>query len=262
MKTNVVKQNLWVFIRCAIENPTFDSQTKENLTLKEKNWGSSCELDEKMLKDISKSGLLEMTINLLSAKNKNDLARLATSKKGGRITGIKKLDDANQAGKKDADKCTLILTEGDSAKALAVAGLGVIGRDHYGVFPLRGKVMNVREATDDKVKNNEEITNLLKIMGMIQNKTTTTQDLRYGSIMIMTDQDFDGSHIKGLIINFIHKYFPTLLHTPGFLKEFITPVIKAFKKSNPKESISFYTMPEFDNWYRNQQDVRKKWRLK
>jgi DNA topoisomerase-2 len=82
-----------------------------------------------MLKEIAKSGLLEMTINLLSAKNKNDLARLATTKNKGRITGIKKLDDANQAGKKDAEKCTLILTEGDSAKALAVAGLGVIGRD-------------------------------------------------------------------------------------------------------------------------------------
>lgn len=99
--------------------------------------------------------------------------------------------------------------------------------------------MNVREATDDKVKNNEEITNMLKIMGMIQNKTTSVSDLRYGSIMIMTDQDYDGSHIKGLIINFIHMYFPTLLHTPGFVKEFITPVIKAFKKTNAKESISF-----------------------
>lgn len=130
LKSNVVKQNLWVFIRCAIENPTFDSQTKENMTLKQSAWGSSCDLEEKMLKDISKAGLLEMTLNLLSAKNKNDMARLATTKKGGRITGIKKLDDANQAGKKDADKCTLILTEGDSAKALAVAGLGVIGRDY------------------------------------------------------------------------------------------------------------------------------------
>lgn len=129
LKTNVVKQNLWVFIRCAVENPTFDSQTKENMTLKDKSWGSTCEIDDKILKELSKAGLLEMTLNLLSAKNKNELARLATTKKGGRITGIKKLDDANQAGKKDADKCTLILTEGDSAKALAVAGLGVIGRD-------------------------------------------------------------------------------------------------------------------------------------
>ena len=54
-----------------------------------------------------------------------------------------------------AYRCTLILTEGDSAKTLAVAGLSVIGRDHYGVFPLRGKLLNVREATPKQVLNTE-----------------------------------------------------------------------------------------------------------
>jgi len=82
-----------------------------------------------MLKDLCKGGLMEMTQNLMEAKGKNELKRLGGGK-GGRVTGIKKLDDANQAGKKEAAQCTLILTEGDSAKALAVAGLGVIGRDH------------------------------------------------------------------------------------------------------------------------------------
>lgn len=261
LNKNLVKQNLWVFIKCSIENPTFDSQTKDTMTLKYSKWGSSCDLDEKILKDISKSGLLEMTLNLLNVKSKNDLARAGGGKKG-RITGIKKLDDANNAGKKDAHLCTLILTEGDSAKALAVAGLGVIGRDNYGVFPLRGKVLNVREATDDKIKNNEEISNLMKIMGLIPNKDHQISELRYGSIMIMTDQDFDGSHIKGLIINFIHKFWPQLLQKNGFIKEFITPVIKAFKKNNIKQTLSFYTMPEFEHWYRVTPNVRKEWRLK
>lgn len=102
----------------------------------------------------------------------------------------------------------------------------------------------------------------MKIMGLIPNKKHELSDLRQGSIMIMTDQDFDGSHIKGLLINFIHKFWPGLLQKQGFLKEFITPVIKAFKKSNAKEFISFYTMPEFDHWQRNTDDVRRKWRLK
>lgn len=53
--------------------------------------------------------------------------------------------------------CTLILTEGDSAKTLAVSGLGVVGRDRYGVFPLKGKLLNVREATGPQVLKNEEI---------------------------------------------------------------------------------------------------------
>lgn len=56
-------------------------------------------------------------------------------------------------GGKHSSECTLILTEGDSAKSLAVSGLGVIGRDRYGVFPLRGKILNVREATHKQVKN-------------------------------------------------------------------------------------------------------------
>lgn len=65
--------------------------------------------------------------------------------------GVPKLDDANDAGTKRSDDCTLILTEGDSAKTLAVAGLSIIGRDKYGVFPLRGKMLNVREATHKQV---------------------------------------------------------------------------------------------------------------
>lgn len=127
---------------------------------------------------------------------------------------------------------------------------------------MRGKVLNVRDATNEKIKNNIEISNLMKIVGLIPGKTQAISELRYGSIMIMTDQDYDGSHIKGLIINFIQKFWPLLMQKTGFIKEFITPVIKAFNKKNNKDTIPFYTMPEFDNWYRNTVDVRKKWRLK
>lgn len=67
------------------------------------------------------------------------------------LIGIPKLEDANDAGSKSSLSCTLILTEGDSAKALVMSGLGIIGRDKYGVFPLRGKLLNVREATHKQV---------------------------------------------------------------------------------------------------------------
>lgn len=82
-------------------------------------------------------------------------------------------------------------------------------------------------------------------MGMKYTEETLTQ-LRYGSIMIMTDQDHDGSHIKGLIINFIHKFWPSLLQLNGFLREFVTPIIKVFK--GKQEVKSFFTIPEFENW--------------
>lgn len=69
-----------------------------------------------------------------------------------KLKGIPKLDDANDAGSKNSIDCTLILTEGDSAKTLAVSGLSVVGRDRYGVFPLRGKLLNVREASHKQVR--------------------------------------------------------------------------------------------------------------
>ena len=100
-----------------------------------------------------------------------------------------KLSDANNAGTRTAGQCTLILTEGDSAKALAIAGLAVVGRDHFGVFPLRGKLLNVREARHDQIMKNEEIQNIKKIVGLQHNKEyTSVTSLRYGRIMIMTDQ--------------------------------------------------------------------------
>jgi DNA topoisomerase-2 len=102
-----------------------------------------------------------------------------------------KLADANNAGTRNASDCTLILTEGDSAKALAVAGLSVVGRDNFGVFPLRGKLLNVREARHEQIMKNEEIQSIKKIMGLQHNKEYTKQSLstlRYGQLMIMTDQ--------------------------------------------------------------------------
>ena len=100
-----------------------------------------------------------------------------------------KLTDANKAGGRSGKDCTLILTEGDSAKSLAVAGLSVIGRDNYGVFPLRGKLLNVRDAKHDQIMKNEEIQNIKKIMGLQHNKEyTDTGSLRYGRLMLMTDQ--------------------------------------------------------------------------
>ena len=73
------------------------------------------------------------------------------------IPGVPKLDDANNAGTKHSLNCTLILTEGDSAKTLAISGLSVVGRDNYGVFPLRGKMLNVRDASHKQVRFDAEI---------------------------------------------------------------------------------------------------------
>lgn len=132
-----------------------------------------------------------MIENILSfAKFKQDqLLKKTDGHKKSRISGIPKLDDANNAGTRNGRNCTLILTEGDSAKALAVSGLSVVGRDNYGVFPLRGKLLNVREATHQQIMANAEINQIKQILGLQHGKSYENADtLRYGHLCIMTDQ--------------------------------------------------------------------------
>ncbi|XP_073534084.1 DNA topoisomerase 2-beta isoform X1 [Phyllobates terribilis] len=256
-----VKNHVWVFVNCLIENPSFDSQTKENMTLQPKSFGSKCQLSEKFAKAASNCGIVESILNWVKFKAQTQLNKKCSSVKHSKIKGIPKLDDANDAGGKHSLDCTLILTEGDSAKSLAVSGLGVIGRDRYGVFPLRGKILNVREASHKQIMENAEINNIIKIVGLQYKKSYDDQEslksLRYGKIMIMTDQDQDGSHIKGLLINFFHHNWPSLLKH-NFLEEFITPIVKATKS---KQELAFYSIPEFDEW-KKQIENQKLWKIK
>uniref|UniRef100_A0A8C5X8N0 DNA topoisomerase 2 n=1 Tax=Malurus cyaneus samueli TaxID=2593467 RepID=A0A8C5X8N0_9PASS len=256
-----VKNHMWIFVNSLIENPTFDSQTKENMTLQSKNFGSTCKLSEKFIKGAVGCGIVESVLNWVKFKAQNQLNKKCSAVKHSKIKGVPKLDDANDAGSKNSLDCTLILTEGDSAKTLAVSGLGVVGRDKYGVFPLRGKMLNVREASHKQIMENAEINNIIKIVGLQYKKNYEDREslktLRYGKIMIMTDQDQDGSHIKGLLINFIHHNWPSLLRH-NFLEEFITPIIKASKN---KEEIAFYSIPEFEEWKSSTQNYNS-WKIK
>uniref|UniRef100_A0A8C2BLS4 DNA topoisomerase 2 n=1 Tax=Cyprinus carpio TaxID=7962 RepID=A0A8C2BLS4_CYPCA len=256
-----VKNHMWLFVNCLIENPSFDSQTKENMTLQQKNFGSTCSLSEKFVKQANNCGIVESIMNWVKFKAQAQLNKKCSAVKHTKIKGVPKLDDANDAGNKNSTSCTLILTEGDSAKTLAVSGLGVVGRDRYGVFPLRGKMLNVREASHKQIMENAEINNIIKILGLQYKKNysdpESLKSLRYGKLMIMTDQDQDGSHIKGLLINFIHHNWPSLLRH-NFLEEFITPIIKA---SNKKQELAFYSIPEFNEWKEKQSNT-KSWKIK
>lgn len=247
-----VKTHMFLFVNCLIVNPTFDSQTKEHMTLQAKNFGSKCSLSDSFINKVGKSNLIDQVLTWAKFKAQTILEKAGGGKKKNKLKGIPKLEDANDAGTKNSLGCTLILTEGDSAKALVMSGLGVIGRDKYGVFPLRGKLLNVREATHKQILENAEINNIIKIMGLQYKKKYETnedmQTLRYGKLMIMTDQDQDGSHIKGLIVNFIHHNWPSLIKMP-FLEVFITPIVKATKKN---DELSFFSIPEFEQW---QQDT-------
>ena len=253
-----IKDNILIFINCLIENPTFSSQTKEYHVTKVNKFGSTAKLSEDIIKKIEKLGITANVIDIAKAKENKNLSKSDGSKKI-RLSGIPKLDDANKAGGSEGYKCKLILTEGDSAKASAVAGLSVVGRDYYGVFPLRGKLLNVRDATAAQILKNEEINNLKKILGLQQGKEyNSVKNLRYGGILIFTDSDSDGSHIKGLIINFIHSFWPSLINIDSFISSIVTPIVKV---SKGKTIIPFYNHQDYINWKNSTPSINS-WAIK
>ncbi|KAK9683011.1 hypothetical protein RND81_10G112500 [Saponaria officinalis] len=267
LKPHIVKNHLWVFVNALIDNPAFDSQTKETLTTRPNSFGTTCELSDKFLKKVvDSSGVVESLLSWAEFKQNKDLKKTDGAKTR-KIFGIPKLEDANEAGGSKSHECTLILTEGDSAKALAMAGLSVVGRNLFGVFPLRGKLLNVREASAKQISENAEINNIKKILGLKQgesyDKESSVKQLRYGHLMIMADQDHDGSHIKGLLINFIHTFWPSLLKKPKFMLEFVTPIVKASRgKGKDRNVLSFYSMPEYEEWVKSTGADVKKWTVK
>ena len=245
LKPQQVKNTFNIFVKATLENPTFSSQVKSECTSKSQDFGSKFDPPKNFIKNALKTGIQDELLALSKFKEMKELKKSDGARKS-KITGIPKLDDANKAGTAQSGKCTLIVTEGDSAKTLAVAGLSVVGRDHYGVFPLRGKCKNVRDVSVAQLSSNQEFNDLKKILGLQQGKDyKDVSELRYGRLMIMTDADNDGSHIKGLILNMIHYFWPSLLKL-GFVVSMVTPIIKATKGS---ETMSFYTDSAFRNWY-------------
>ena len=122
----------------------FSSQTKEKLITKVSDFGSRF-TQMMSLSKVFINGNCRDIINLAEAKEKKQISK-TDGKKTNRVI-IPKLDDANKAGTKESKKCTIIFTEGDSAKTTAISGMSVVGRDYYGAFPLRGKLLNTRTAT-------------------------------------------------------------------------------------------------------------------
>mgnify|MGYP006122582235 CR=1 FL=1 len=252
-----VKGYLSIFLNCVIENPSFDSQAKERLITPKSKFGSQPEISDKFIKSLCDGGGLSEKVMQFSEFKDKSLAKKTNGTKKTKLRDIPKLDDANWAGSRRSDQCTLILTEGDSAKSMAIAGLSEVGRDKYGVFPLKGKVLNVRDASVKQISGNAEITNIKKILGLESGKVyTDIKKLRYGKVMIMTDQDHDGSHIKGLILNLFHSEWPELLKL-DYINCMVTPIIKV---SQDKKVKSFYTLTDYNKW--KDKHYNGRWKVK
>ena len=245
IKPAILREQMTLFIHCTIENPSFDSQSKECLTTPSAKFGTSCVVSDKFIEKLAGLGIMEQACEMAEQKELKQLKK-SDGNKSKTIRGIPKLVDANFAGTKQSKQCTLILCEGDSAKAGILSGLSPADRNILGVYPMKGKLLNVRGETLRKINENKEIIEIKKILGLeIGKKYDTIDELRYGKILFMTDQDLDGSHIKGLGMNVFECLWPSLLRIEGFMGFMNTPILKASKGS---KTLCFYNEQDYDHW--------------
>ena len=259
---NSIKEQLMLFIRCDIENPAFDSQTKDCMNTPSNKFGSSCTVSDSFIEKVAKMGVMDLACSITEAKECK-LAKKTDGVKSKSIRGIPKLIDANWAGTDKSNQCIIIFCEGDSAKAGIVSGLSSADRNIIGVYPMKGKILNVRGEQTKKIAENKEIAEIKKILGLETGKEYKTMDdvaksLRYGKVMIMCDQDVDGSHIKGLGINLFQSEWTSLSKIPGFIGFMNTPILKARKG---QQELCFYNDGEYEEWKRQNPDNRG-WKIK
>jgi len=246
IKPSYIKERLFLFLKATIVNPSFNSQTKELLTTQSKDFGCKIDVSEAFINKIYKSQIVDEIVDFCKIKEKTNIGKKTDGKKTNKIY-IEKLEDAIWAGGPKSNACTLILTEGLSAMTFAMWGRGEIGPDKIGVFPLKGKLLNVKNATAKQLLENDEINSIKQILGLRHNiNYTDTNQLRYGKVMLLTDSDVDGSHIKSLFICFIHTFWPSLLKiNPNFIQTLRTPIVKAIKG---KQVLEFFTEQDYHKW--------------
>ena len=248
VKPTTIKEQLALFLRCDIDNPSFSSQSKDELGTSVASFGSTCKVSDDFVEKLAKMGVMDAACALTEVKE-NKAAKKTDGTKTRTIRGIPKLIDANFAGTEKSAQCTIIFCEGDSAKAGIVSGLSREDRNLIGVYPMKGKMMNTRGEPVKKIADNNEITEIKQILGLEVGRKYTPDDvkyrLRYGKVLFMTDQDLDGSHIKGLGINMFQSEWPSLTELPGFIGFMNTPILKAKKGAQEKV---FYNEGEYRAW--------------
>lgn len=245
VKPTDIQNYLHVFINATIVRPRYDSQTKENLITEVKEFKTSWEPSDKFINKIIKSPIIQKVLDWVEAKEKaRELAALRALNKEVEKANprrVEKFSDALES--KDRHLCELYLTEGDSARKSVHEARGK--NPLIGSFALKGKSLNVTGRDDSKVLDNAELKNIMLITGLkIGEEVKSVNDLRFGKIIIMTDQDLDGFHIASLLQNLFAKYWPELFKL-GVIYRMNTPLVVATVKGVEHE---FMTDADYENW--------------
>jgi DNA topoisomerase-2 len=237
-----IKKFFRIFVVCKVNNPEFESQSKHLLETPVK-----VSVKQKYITTLLKWSVIE---DIKRSKEMILLKKIERKKKN--FVKIEGLDPANNEGGVKSRECTLILVEGLSAKTYAVLGIekgaiGKKGRDWFGIYPLRGKLLNVRNAKAPAIAKNKVLSDIIKALGVQHDldytKEVNYKKLRYGKVMIITDADVDGIHISGLIQNLFHSLFPSLLERKDpFIVAMQTPIVKVIQG---KKSKLFYDEREY-----------------
>lgn len=252
----LVKKHVFLVVKALVDAPHFSSQTKERLSTPAGRLGFDWVPSPAFMRSLSDAGLVDAIHHDVLDKEymaaRKTMSQQVSSSGGAgvrRMVVADKYDAASclRGGKKT--DCYLLVTEGDSARALAVAGLAVVGRERYGIYALKGKPLNVRNASVDAIAKNKEVSTLMQILGLTLGKPVTSLDeLTYKKLVIFSDQDPDGAHIGGLLLNFIHALFPSILALdPAFVQRFPTPLVRATHKRSG-HVCCFYAKASFDAW--------------
>lgn len=244
------------FIHSRVNKPKFDGQNKNIL----KNPKVESKLEKTQLNQILKwSVVTTIKDKVLRSKEVLILKKIESSSRRKIIPIVEGYDPANVFGLESI----LIVCEGLSAKSYAVAGiqtgiLGKKGRSFFGILPLRGKFLNVKNVSLAKAGTNKVVGDLIKVFnlkfGLDYSIPQNFKTLNYGYLLILTDADKDGIHIKGLILNFFHELFPSLFKKKGFIMSMETPIVKVFQKKD-KEDLLFYDEKTFET-YRQKNHIK------
>lgn len=243
-----IRKHLAFFVVCDLDKPSFDSQTKLKLN------GPAPKVTEPNATQLAKMCKWSIRAHieyLLRAKTLAGQKKTDATRDG--YKQVKKHTPANWFKTRNAHKTILIITEGDSAKGSATKAIDVLegGNNVYGAFPVRGKLLNTRNASVEQINKNKEICELKQILGL-KHGTNYEDDkelrkLNYGGVQIWADQDVDGDHIKGLLLNWFEENYPSLIKR-GYVSAMNTPIVIA-RMSNKGSPIYFYELGKFRRWY-------------